>query len=450
MTSKPDSKLKAASAEALEDYSLRPVPLVRKKSWVDLAMVWVGVAVVLSALLRGMMIGLGLGSPGRVLLAYGLGEFILILMMTFTGYLGARTGLSTPLLARFTFGSAGSTLISLLLGMAFLGWFSIQAGLFAEAVAFYTNLSLSRAWLAFLSGLVMMLPVVLGFRGLKALSFLAVPPMLFIFFYAAFKMGFHFLPREELLRLAQAHQPSPYPTALGEAASLVAGGFIVGAVTSADIFRYARPKWHEVGAAAFISMAVSALMQLIGSVLAMRTGLSHEELPRLIISPEFAGLGFLGFLAIALAQWTTNDSNLYSSVLAFNNLVRIKRWRLTLILGTGASFLGAAGFLGRLSLFLSLLSVACGPVGGVLLVDHYLVRKINSALSFEARGSQRQYNWPALIAYALGFLVGWLTSGHPWRASLFPFSIFAFNGILAGGIFYWLLSLFLRPKPGLG
>jgi len=440
-----DQGVDSKSKEILEDYSLRPVPEEQKKRWIDMAVVWIGVAVVMSALLRGMMIGLGLGSINRVLLAYGLGELILILIMIFTGYLGARTGLSTPLLASQTFGSRGALLISLLLGLAFLGWFAVQAGLFAETMAVFFPWSFSRIWLSLASGLAMMLPVLFGFRGLKALSWLAVPPMLLAFFYAAFKVGFKFLPRPELIRLAQAHQPSPYPLNLGEAASLVAGGFIVGAVTSADIFRYARPRWVEVAAAATMAMVVSALMQLTGSTLAMATGLYHEELPRIIINQEFAGLGFLGFLAIALAQWTTNDSNLYSSVLAFKNLVRVRRWKLTLLLGLAASVLAAAGWLNRLSLFLSLLAIACGPVGGILLVDHYLIRKKNvperKAEIFRHENNSSGLNWIALIAYFLGFLSGWLTSGHPWRLALFPFSIFAFNGILGGGFFYGSLKL---------
>ncbi len=430
--------------ERLEDYSLRAVPLEQRKAWTDMAMVWIGVAVVLSALLRGMMIGLGLGSPGRVLAAYGLGELILILMMTLAGYLGARTGLSTPLLARQTFGRRGASLISFLLGLAFLGWFAVQAGLFAETVMAYVRFSFPRPWLALVSGMVMMLPTIFGFRGLKALSWLAVPPMLIAFFYAAFKMGFHFLPRDELLRLALAHQPSPYPISIGEAASLVAGGFIVGAITSADIFRYARPRWQEIATATFLAMLVSALMQLVGSALAMRTGLSHEELPRLLIHREFAGLGFFGFLVIGLAQWTTNDSNLYSSVLAFNNLCRMERWRLTIFLGLAASGLAAAGLLGRLNLFLSLLAVACGPVGGILLVDHYLYHRLRSPVGAPESAQSKNYNYVALGAYFLGCLTGWLTSGHPWRISVFPFSIFAFNGILASALLYWAGYLIIK------
>lgn len=430
--------MREKASELLEDYSLRPVPLEKRRSWLDLTMVWVGVAIVLSALLRGMMVGMGLGTLKSVLLAYLLGEGLLIGMMTLTGFMGAKTGLTTALLARRAFGERGSLVISLCLGLAFMGWFGVQAGLFAETVVAIFKISFPVSWLAFFSGLLMMVPAVFGFRGLKVLSYAAVPPMVAIFLYAAFKMGFSFLPAAELVRLAQSHTPSPYPTTLGAAASIIAGGFIVGSVTSADVFRYARPRLCDILIAATLSMAVSALMQLVGSGLAMTTGLYHESLPRLIISRDFAGLGWVGFLAIAFAQWTTNDSNLYSSVLAFNMMIGWNRWKLAVAVGGLSSWLAAWGILGQLGLFLSLLSIGVGPIGGILVADYYFLggRKRAQTEKREVRG--RSFNPVALTAYGLAVVVGWLTSGHPLTLRVFPFSIFAFNGILIAFVLYWL------------
>ncbi|HHF52012.1 MAG TPA: hypothetical protein ENL46_04930, partial [Candidatus Aminicenantes bacterium] len=80
----------------------------------------------------------------------------------------------------------------------------------------------------------------------------------------------------------------------------------MGATTSADIFRYSKPKLKNIFGAAFVAMLVSAFLHLVGSVFAMNTGLYHENLPELIISPGYLGLGFVGFLVLLLAQWTTN------------------------------------------------------------------------------------------------------------------------------------------------
>jgi cytosine permease len=465
--------------EALDDFSLQSVPSSERKAWIDIAMVWIGVAIVLSALLRGMMVGMGLGSLKYVFLAYLLGEVLLVGVMTLTGFMGAKLGVSTPLLARISFGEHGSFLMSFCLAIAFMGWFGVQAGLFAETLVAYTKTSLPIPLLAFLSGILMMTPAIFGFKGLKALSWGAVPPMVIIFLYAAFKVGFNFLPSHELVRLAQNHSPSPYPLTLGAAASIIAGGFIVGAVTSADVFRYARPRFRDILYAATLSMGVSALMQLVGSALAMRTGLYHEHLPRLIISPQYAGLGIIGFLAIGFAQWTTNDSNLYSSVLAFNNIIRWTRWKLAVVVGILSSLLAAWGILGRLEFFLSLLSIAIGPIGGILVADYYFLGRREMATraaagekgvggAVEAKGTVRtaaggggaeltgkggrgeelvqRWNPIAFASYFISFLIGWMTSGHPFRVNVFPFSIFAFNGIISAMLLYWAGMKIFRKK----
>jgi cytosine permease len=259
-----------------------------------------------------------------------------------------------------------------------------------------------------------------------------------------FKMGFNFLPSETLISLAKAHQPDPYPLTIGMAASIVAGGFIVGATTCADIFRYARPRKKDIFAAATLAMLVSAFLHLVGSFFAMNTGVYHESLPDLIIGNQYLGFGFVGFIVLLLAQWTTNDSNLYSSVLALNNIFRIKRWKMTLIAGIFASAFAAFGILERLELFLILLSVSIGPIAGIFICDYYLLKNLKkNSLS---RKTPSNMNFKALTAYVVSFLIGWITSGHPLTFRLFPFSVFAFNGILSSVILYYILIKIFPEK----
>lgn len=156
----------------------------------------------------------------------------------------------------------------------------------------------------------------------------------------------------------------------------------------------------------------------------------------MIISPEYAGLGLIGFLAIAFAQWTTNDSNLYSSVLAFNNIIRWTRWKLALVVGIVSSFLAAFGILQRLDLFLSLLSIGLSPIGGIIIADFYLLRRIRKIREIE--NSDKIWNPVALGVYILSFVIGLITSGHPLTIKIFPFSIYAFNGLVSAIILYWI------------
>jgi cytosine permease len=430
-------------SQVLEDYSLEPVPTEKRRPWIELAVIWIGIAVVMSAIFRGMMIGMGLGRLQAVALSYLLGEVILIAVMALTGYIGARTGFSTPLIANYSFGRIGAIIISLSIALSLMGWFGVQAAFFARTIQFFFKSDFSLPLFSFLCGLVMMIPAIFGIRGLSVLSWIASPFMMFIFIWGIFRMGFHFLQPQTLQALAAAHQPDPYPLTLGAAASIVAGGFIVGATTSADIFRYARPCFKDIFLAAIVAMTASAFLHFVGSFLAMNTGLYHEKLPEIIIDSQYLGLGFVGFIVLMLAQWTTNDSNLYSSVLALNNIFRIKRWMMTIIAGVIASLFAAWGILERLELFLVILTVSIGPIAGIFLCDYYLLKRTSVKKAKE--NVIPKINVKSLVVYITAFLIGWTTSGHPFTIDIFPFSIFAFNGILSAVVLYYLV---MRLFPG--
>ncbi len=432
------------TSQVLEDYSLESVPLSQRKTWIHLAVIWIGIAVVMSAIFRGMMVGLGLGKVSSVILSYILGEFILIAMMGLTGYIGAKTGFSTPLIANFSFGRIGAILVSLSIALSLIGWFGVQAAFFARTIQFYLETDFHLPVFSFVCGILMMLPAIFGIRGLSVLSWIASPFMILIFIWGMIKMGFNFLPSETLVSLALEHQPNPYPVTLGAAASIVAGGFIVGAITSADIFRYAKPRMKDIFLAASVAMAASAFLHLVGSVLAMNTGVYHERLPELIIDNQYLGLGFIGFLVLLLAQWTTNDSNIYSSVLALNNIFRTKRWIITIIAGVVASLFAALGILEGLELFLTILAVSIGPIGGIFICDYYLLRRMRKS-DFRGKALSR-VNAKALGVYLTAFLIGWTTSGHPFTIKIFPFSVFAFNGILASIILYYIIMKIFPEK----
>ncbi len=431
-------------SELLEDFSLESVPLERRKSWINLAVIWIGIAVVMSAIFRGMMIGLGLGKISSVIISYLLGEIILVAMMGLTGFIGAKTGFSTPLIANFSFGRIGAIIISLSIALSLIGWFGVQAAFFARTIQFYFKTDFSLPVFSFLCGIIMMIPAIFGIRGLSALSWLASPFMIMIFLWGIIKIGFHFLPSETLLAAALNHQPDPYPITLGAAASIVAGGFIVGATTSADIFRYARPRIKDIFMAAAIAMTASAFLHIVGSILAMNTGAYHEKLPELVIGSQYLGLGFIGFIVLLLAQWTTNDSNIYSSVLALNNIFRVKRWKMTIIAGIFASLFAAMGILERLELFLIILTVSIGPIGGIFICDYYLLRKLRKK-DF-GKSTFSKINYKALGVYIVSFIIGWTTSGHPFTIKTFPFSVFAFNGIISSIILYYIVMKIFPDK----
>src|SRR5690606_16011268 len=114
-----------------------------------------------------------------------------------------------------------------------------------------------------------------------------------------------------------ASPPPGDPMPLGVAISIVAGSFMVGAVISPDIARYARRPLDAVLAAILGFQVGFVIVVFIGSILAQATG--QADLVQIMLA---LGWGVLAFLVLILAQWTTNDNNLYSAALAFSVVFR--------------------------------------------------------------------------------------------------------------------------------
>ncbi len=90
-------------------------------------------------------------------LAVFFGNLLLGIYTAFLGYIGAKTGLSTHLLARYSFGVKGSWLPSLLLGSTQVGWFGVGVAMFAIPVSKATGIDANI--LIAVSGLLMTLTI---------------------------------------------------------------------------------------------------------------------------------------------------------------------------------------------------------------------------------------------------------------------------------------------------
>jgi cytosine permease len=127
------------------------------------------------------LIGATLGtrmSLGLAVLAIVLGLVILEAVIILTGVMGAREGLSTTLLARWTgFGSDGSALAGLVIAVTSAGWFGVQDSFFAQSLAGTLGGLPLWAW-SLTGGALVTILVLSGFALMRRVAFVAVPGFL--------------------------------------------------------------------------------------------------------------------------------------------------------------------------------------------------------------------------------------------------------------------------------
>ncbi|WP_437320062.1 cytosine permease [Sorangium sp. So ce385] len=153
-----------------------------------------------------------------------------------TGVAGQREGLSTYVLAQWAgLGRHGASLFGLCTVVSLVGWFGVQNAIFAEGLAALAGAGLPLWAYCILTGAAVTLIVIYGFRSMAWTSYITVPLFLALSAWAIRNA----LARHELADLV-AMPPKGEPMSVAAGATLVAGGFIVGAVITPDMTRYNR------------------------------------------------------------------------------------------------------------------------------------------------------------------------------------------------------------------
>lgn len=412
----------------LDDFSLERVPMTDRRSWVGIATMRFGQLSALSQFLLGATLGFGM-SFWSAFWALTLGAVVLEIVSIFVGIAGMKEGLSTTLLVRWSgFGRVGSVLVSLVIAIALIGWFGVQNQVFASGL---NQLLGGPVWMwSIVTGVLVTVVVIFGFLSMGYTAYIAVPLFVIVALFSIGRAFTHY----SLAHLVAMGAPGPH-ISLAAGASMVAGGFIIGAIITPDMSRYNRSVSDVIKQTVVGITLGEYTIGLIGVLLA------HAVQSANIITIVMSTSGIIGTIILVTATIKINDWNLYSSSLGIVNLAdtafgkRISRAMVTVVFGLLGTLLSVMGILSHFEGFLILLGVAVPPIGAILLVEYFLVRRYKTELD-ETRPNDRlpasyeSWNPLTLIAWAAGFAAGqWWHWGIP-----------SLNSLVIGGVVYWVLS----------
>jgi len=234
------------------------------------------------------------------------------------------------------------------------------------------------------------------------------------------------------IELIHSSHPGP-DLSLGVAATMVAGGFMIGAVITPDMSRYCR-NGKDVFWMTLIGTFVGELgVNMIAVLMAHAVG--SDDVVTIVLQTA----GWLGAAIVIFATVKINDLNLYSASLGLSNLIdsvfnkKINRGLITFIIGVIGTVLSVLGILEKFQNFLVFLGVWIPPIAGIMVVDYFILKRGRKWLDeSRMKGRLPEYsesiNPVTLIAWALGFLAGYFVqSGIP-----------SLNSLLVSGIVYFL------------
>lgn len=146
-------------------------------------------------------------------------------------------------------------------------------------------------------------------------------------------------------------------------------------------------------------MIANTFIIMAGYLTTLSTGIA--DLPKAMLQ---LGLGIPALLVLVLAQWTTNDNNLYTASLGLSNILPIKRNTIVLGIGVLGSIVGGLGIANYFVNWLNVLGIGVPPMAGVIIADYYLIR--NQDYSKIKLGSLPKVNNAAIISWVVGIIVG--------------------------------------------
>ncbi|WP_392552224.1 cytosine permease [Orbus wheelerorum] len=399
------------------NFSQEAVPLSAKKGAISLTFIMLSLTFFSASMWAGGTLGTGL-TFSNFFFALFIGNLLLGIYSATLGYIGAKTGFSTHLLARFSFGLKGSWLPSFLLSATQIGWFGVGLAMFAFPVSKATGLN--EYLLIGLFGILMTITV--AFEGIKALlylSIIAVPAIGILGCYSVWIAVSDAGGINALIDITPT-KPLSFSTAL----TIVVGSFISAGTLTADFVRFGKHARHVFIIIILSFLVGNSLMFIFGAAGAASVG--QADISDVMIAQ---GLLIPAIIVLGLNIWTTNDNALYASGLGMSNITGLSSKTMSMmngIIGTLCAVWLYNNFVG----WLTFLSTAIPPIGGVIIADYFINKKHYQSL---VNGSRRKVNWVAIIAVAIGIFCAKLLPG-----------VVPINSVLGSAISYIIINSFER------
>ncbi|MFJ6215491.1 cytosine permease [Streptomyces sp. NPDC092296] len=413
-----------------DDYASSRVPRDARFGFWTMLLQWLGQSGSLSQFTLGATIGVGM-TFGNAFLAFTLGAVILEIVIFLIGVAGMREGLATPLLTRWIgFGRNGSALVSFVIAVSLVGWFGVQNTIFANSTAALLG---GPPWLwCVVAGAAITVLVIFGFRYMALLAKIATP----LFFALVAWSITSALMDHSVSELIKA-PPSGATIPLAVGATAIAGGYMTGAIVAPEMTRYNRKSWHVFVQSASSMILSEYIVGMVGVLLGHLV--KSNSVTHIVLSTS----GAIGVIVVILSTAKINDWNLYGSSLGVVNFFqvvfgkRLHRGVVTIGLGIAGTILSAIGVMNHFTAFLSLLGVAIPPIGGIIVAEYWVVRRMRRPLDETREAETLPTTSPtwvpmSLVIWAAAFCVGkFVTDGIPAVNSLLTaFGLYCVLGCL--------------------
>ena len=469
------------TSSSLTNADLAAIPQ-SKRTWGtwNYAALWISMSLCIPTyMLASSLIGGGMNWWQAILTIF-LGNCIVLIPMILNGHAGAKYGIPFPVFVRASFGTKGANIPAMLRAIVACGWFGIQ--IWIGGASLYNIL---RAWNPALveidssSLFPQPLPMIcfLIFWALNMfIIYLGVDSIKKLLVFKAF-----FLPVAALALLAWAiiaakglgpilSQPSKFATTADfwhyffPALTGMVGFWATLSLNIPDFTRYAKSQSAQVNGQIFGLPPAMTFFAFVGVIVTSSTAIIYGQTEWDIVklAGRFDSKLMVTFAMIGIIISTLATNIAANIVSPANDFAHLSPKRINFRMG--GYITGIIGIVifpwkliadpnGYIFTWLIAYSSLLGPVGGIMIVDYFFIRKkeLNAVDLYREQGEytySKGFNFKAIVALLLGILPngpGFLLQIELIDATVFPewishlYNYAWFVGFSVSGVVYYLL-----------
>lgn len=409
------------------DAARSKVPLSKRLSFGSNVAVLFGFVLVISSLLVGGVVGAALPFQQAVVAILFAGVFN-GLIAVLIGVMAARTGFTSALIYRYSYGQLGAILPNVVMAFTGIVWFAVITNITRDAFVNMTGLTIQSGamnfLLAIIIGLIFMIPAYKTIRWISVIDWFAAPAILIILvvtMYFALQEG------GGISGIVAASSGAEMPLLVGF--TVAAGGWIQGNVVISDFARFFK-NGKQAAAGLFLTYSIMMVLQYVGAAMgAVATG----EWNIFVIMGEF-GLLAITFVALFLGSWSTSMGALYGSANMMSappipeyETEEKTRKTAVIVLWVLAMAFAFSNAEQVFNLLLQFLAWLIGPIGITIIIDYWLLPS-KQRLYESGIDPNMRINPAAYLAWIVGFPVGFYTQQT---------FVSLLNGMIVAGIIYY-------------
>lgn len=412
------------------DEALSSVPLHEREHWIAPTVIFGGLEFTIPVLMVGATLA-GSFKLSSILLILFIALFGIQWLGNFLqGYIGAKTGRASSVIARSSFGAVQARfIVGLTIFIVSIGWWAVQTAVAGNAISAIFGIDYHHQWgmwalITTIAGLLFALPSIMGYNSMKWTDYIAVPAGLLLII-----AGIYYALQNTGWETIVAWEPKSSISFLA-AISLVIGANVSQWVIASDYTRYAKPVLKDNLIIPSGIVLVGFPLFFVGAI--MSVGVGEADIVNVMLN---LGFPIWGFLILWFATWTSQLVNNYSMGLAFSNMLNVNSNRgraiLTFIGTIIAIIVALAGILDYFMDFLYLTALVYPAIAGVMMTDFFLIRK-------QKWKDIDGWNFIATIALVVGTGVGYITQ------YIYELGLPAVQSLITSGIVYYFLMMMKR------